>query len=180
MRRCRKFHKEPRLLAGADVMDRHKRMARTLGCLVASMTVGAAILDAVQPSRAGAARQSIELTARGSSLDQSWSAIRIAPQWAVGRSHLGETHFIIDPDGKCSPTDHWLKQRRFRQEPVVRIYLLAPAQSNYVTVAQWTTTQELVAALQQRCQIPDQRVLRDDTLAVPAVASNETFRHSRP
>lgn len=159
----------------SQAMDRHRRMARTLGCLIASMTVGATLLDWGQPAGANGSPPVIELTAIS-----AWSGIRIAPQWAVGTKQTGQTHFVVDGKGHCAATDHWVNQTRFNHEPVVRIYLIAPTHSNRVTDPQWTATKDLVSALQRRCNIPSNRIQRDDTLGVPAVASIEPYRYPRP
>jgi hypothetical protein len=146
-------------------MDRHRRMGRTLGCLVASMTVGAVVLDWGQPNRPHSKTPEIALIARGNDAPP-WSSIRVAPQPASA-TQSKDTHFLVDREGRCVPTDHWLKQHRLGRESVVRVALVSSAHANDVTAPQWATAQQLVGALQQTCNIPPPRVVFDDTLAVP-------------
>ena len=140
-------------------------MGRTLGCLVASMTLGAAVLDWSQPNRSHNKSPDIALIARGNSAS-GWSAIRVAPQPASS-TQTRDTHFLVDREGRCLPTDHWLKQHRLGKESVVRVALVSSPHANDVTASQWATAQQLVGALEQTCNIPPPRVVFDDTLAVP-------------
>jgi hypothetical protein len=152
-------------------------MARTLGCLVASMTVGAALLDWFQPNRLINNGPSIELIARGSG---TWTSIRVAPQRAGGAGKVSDAHFCIDREGNCNPTDYWINQRRFGNESVVRVGLVAAPNSNEVALPQWWAAQELIAALQQQWPIPENRIQLDDTLALPRMASAERSGANRP
>lgn len=151
-------------------------MARTLGCLVASMTLGAVLLDWVQPSHRSDGRPAIELIARGGAI-QPWASVRVAPRAAVQATQVKDTHFVIDREGNCSATDHWLNQRRLGQEPVVRIGLLLNGHSNEVTSTQWLATQELVGALQRACAIVPRQIVIDDTLAVPPPIASAARSH---
>ncbi len=144
------------------------------------MTVGAAILDWVQPTRATNYRPAIELIARGNTINQPWTTIRVGPQRPGNGTKTGETHFIVDREGTCTATDYWLDQKRFGNEPVVRVSLAASAGSNEVALPQWWAAQELIAALQRACSIPQRHVILDDTLALPLMASAQPTGKSRP
>lgn len=149
--------------------DRHNRMARTLGCLVASMTVGAAVLDWVQPSHSASETPAIELIARGSS--QQWNAVRIAARPPTGPEAVRDTHFIIDRDGKWDATEAWVKGRHFGRESVVRISLLTSGRSNQVSSNQSLAVQRLVGELQRLYTIDARQIVVDDTLEIPASPS---------
>lgn len=155
-------------------MDRHRRMARTLGCLVASMTAGAAVLDWVQPDRPASQRRAIELVASGSTITQQWDSIRI-DSFRNDSKKLSETHFFVDRQGNWQPTDCWVNQRKLGRASEVRIGLQSSAGSNIVTPSQVATTQELVSALQRACKI-QARALWNDTIALPPAPSPQAER----
>jgi len=162
-------------------MDGHRRMARTLACLVASMTLGAVVLDWFQPPRPAApltgteliarhVRQAIQRSAQGSIVPHRWRAIRIDP-WHLGSdSEADDIHFVIDRAGGCCLTEGWRVQKPLGPTGVVRIGLLASRQSNEITRSQKSAADDLIRVLQQECNIPGQKVDWDDTLAVPPPA----------
>jgi hypothetical protein len=146
-------------------MDRPRRIERTLGCLVVSMTLGAGVLHWFQPARLSDRSAHTMLSA----LSQPWSVVRIEarhdPESVASRS----LHFFVDRQGKSHPTENWSRQKRLDEVPVVRIGLQASPQSNEVTGRQWETTLTLIHDLQARFRIPGQQVIPEDTLAIPRV-----------
>jgi hypothetical protein len=161
--------------------DQHKRMARTLGCLVASMTIGAAVLDWFQPAhQAGATprrqliaqiREAIHQPAEGSALPQRWHAIRVDPQRGADRTAQAPAHFVVDPDGHWSLTEHWNNQQPLGEEGVVRIGLRTPPNSNQITPVQWVETRQLIGSLQDMCHITRQGLILSKALALAPDAS---------
>ena len=150
------------------VRDRQKRMAQTLGCLVASMTACAILLHWGQPGpdRAVAA-PAVELIA--SPITQPWQGIRIDPARSDGRIDAPGTHFFVDREGRWSATEAWQNQGQLRQKGVVHITLQPSANTNKITPAQWDTTQRLMGVLLSKCKIPNDRnhIVLNDALAVP-------------
>ncbi len=149
-----------------EAMQRNKRMARTLGCLVASMTMGAALLDWVQPKRvptvAAAGTELMSIVPRGTS-PVSWRGIQLDPQGPGA----DKSHFLIDRHGQWSPTSLWREQAQVGNEGMVRIGLLA-TNSNQVTTEQIGMANRLIRALQRECEIANEQV-HYDMLAVPGV-----------
>jgi hypothetical protein len=145
--------------------DRHRRMAQTLGCLVASMTAGAVLLHWVQPKPDRSATQPAELVAH--SIKQQWRYIRIDPARKDGRIDPQETHFFVDREGALSWTQAWQTQSHLGQNGVVRIALQPSANTNKVTPMQWQTTRWLMNLLCDKCRIPERNIVLADTLAIP-------------
>jgi len=163
-------------------MNRQRRMRRTLLGLVVSMTMGGAFLDWLQPVRSDVAQPTgTELIGRlTDSLRQSanateshWHTIYIdtplsldsatGDSWAAGNNW----DLVVDPEGRWSPAHRPQDSQAHASDGVFRIGLLSAAQSNEVTVAQWSAAAELLRALQQKWGIPDQQVILADTLAGP-------------
>jgi hypothetical protein len=148
-------------------MDRHRRMAHTLGCLVASMTVGAILLHVVQPKPdRPAAVPALELVA----VTQEWQSIQVEPARPDGRIDPAQTHFFVDRDGRCSDTETWRTQKHVGQPGIIHIAIQPTGNANKVTGAQWNTTKLLVGDLEQKCRIPNKRVILSKGLAPPAPA----------
>lgn len=161
-------------------MQRNKRMARTLGCLVASMTVGAALLDWVQPRPARAPAMStgtelMSLVQQGSGGPGTWRSIHLDPQ--PPERSATQSHFVINKQGQAYPTSLWRQQQSLGNTGTVRIGLMAADNSNQVTQAQWTKAAELVRAIQNECRIPNEQI-HYDTLAVPSVPQPAPTRHT--
>lgn len=151
------------------VKDRQKRMAQTLGCLVASMTACAVVLHWGQPKSGRAAvPPAMELIA--SSVTQPWQSIRIEPARADGRIDPKQTHFFVDREGRWSDTEAWRTQSKNKQQGVVRIAVQPSTNTNRMTAAQWDTTQRLMAVLLRTCNIPNDRehILLSEALALPS------------
>lgn len=161
-----------------EAMQRNKRMARTLGCLVASMTLGAALLDWVKPTQMPAPpANGTELMSRvrQGTAPIPWKGIQLDPQAPGDRSH-----FVIDRQGHWAPTTLWLDQEQVGNQGMVRIGLVAAENSNQVTVEQVGTAQHLVNVLQRECGIASDQV-HHDMLAVPQVPEPAPSRpDSRP
>jgi hypothetical protein len=166
------------------VKDRQKRMAQTLGCLVASMTACAVLLHWGQPKGdRPATPPAMELIA--SSVTQSWQSIRIEPARSDGRIDPKQTHFFVDREGRWSDTEAWRTQGKLKQQGVVRIAVQPSTNSNRMTAAQWDTTQRLMTVLLRTCNIPNDRehILLSDTLALPSTprkASVSTAKAATP
>lgn len=154
--------------------DRHKRMAQTLGCLVASMTTGAILLHWVQPKPDRPATPPAELVAH--SIKQQWQYIHIDPARKDGRIDPQETHFFVDREGALSWTQTWRTQSHLGQKGVVRIALQRSATTNKVTPVQWETTRWLMGLLCDKCRIPERNVALADTLAVPPSGAPKVSR----
>lgn len=168
--------KSPRTLA-KEAMQRNKRMARTLGALVASMTFGAALLDWVQPKRVPAATARTELMSvlNKDTEPADWRSIQLDPQspGSAGKP----AHFLIEPNGQAFSTELWQNQQPVGNEGIVRIGLIAPDNSNQVTPVQWSKAREVVGLLQRACAIGSEQV-HFDMLAVPSVEPPK--KSSRP
>lgn len=150
--------------------DRHKRMAQTLGCLVASMTVVAILLNWVQPRPSRpAAPAAMDLIAH--SIKQQWQFVRVDPAPQDGRIDPRETHFFVDREGSLSWTETWRTQSHLGQKGVVRIALQLSANTNQIPAAQWETTAWLLGILRDRCGISQRSIALHDTLAVPPLAN---------
>lgn len=164
----------------AEAMQHNKRMARTLGCLVASMTMGAALLDWVQPkpARLLAATSGTELAGLvRQGTPGTWRSIQLAAQPA-NRS-AARSHFLIRLNGQAEGTALWQKQLAAGDEGVVRI-ALASDNSNQVTSEQWSKANELVKEIQDTCLIPTGQIHVDDMLAVPSVPPPTPTRRALP
>jgi hypothetical protein len=144
-------------------MDRHRRLERTLFCLVFSMTAGALVLHWGQPSRSDAARPNIPLIG-----SVGWSMIHIAPEPKGFQAASDETHFFVDRQGHCQPTPRWQNQVPLGEAGVVRIGLQASPHSNEITARQWNAATQLVRDLKRQYNVPGERIILDDTLVVPA------------
>jgi len=152
-----------------EAMQRNKRMARTLGCLVASMTLGAALLDWFQPKRLPAATTRTELMSivNRDTPRATWRSIQLDSQTPGTKGIV--SHFIISRDGLAYPTSRWQTQQPAGDEGTVRIHLLAADNSKQVTREQWEKANDLVRALQRECSIPSDQV-HYDALAVPVIS----------
>ncbi len=163
-----------------EAMQHNRRMARTLGCLVASMTVGAALLDWVQPKRLPAASAQTELMSvlRQGTNPGNWRSIQLDPR-SSGNDRT-PAHFLISPEGKAVSTDLWESQQSVGTEGLVRIGLLASDNSNQVTREQWTKAQELVKLLQNACAISNEQIHADMLAVQSAPKSSPARRGSTP
>lgn len=158
-----------------EAMQRNKRMARTLGCLVASMTLGAALLDWVQPKHLPAATNRTELMSIVRTSPAVWRGIQLDPQSAGTKA---QSHFVISPDGRAYPTTRWQNQEAVGTEGIVRISLLA-GNSNQITPEQANKADELVRALQHECSIANEQI-HYDLLAVRTVPEPRPSMPSSP
>jgi len=160
----------------AEELHRHKRMARTLGCLVASMTVGAALLDWIQPERMPIASARTELMSEVRDVlgqgggeggpARQWEAVHVSPLRPDDRDQ-DRWHFVIGRDGQLSLISPGRMREGADSHGEVRVGLLGSTQSNEITPGQWARALQLVQTLQQEYQIPGERVVWDDTLVVP-------------
>ncbi len=156
-------------------MDRHRRVDRTLFCLVVSMTFGALVLHWIQPDRSAGLAYGTDLIGV---IRQPWHAIHIDPQAEPSRDAQPTAHFLVDRDGKRLPTEKWQAQRNIGAQGVVRIGLEALPDSHDVTGIQRAAVESLIEALQHKCRISPDRVLWDDALAIPPPAPQAVL--SRP
>lgn len=159
-------------------MQHNKRMARTLGCLVASMTIGAALLDWVQPKPAHstasiAGTELVGLVRQGALAPGTWRSIQLDPQ--PNERTSSRSHFVIGLDGQAVPTALWKQQRAAGDEGTVMI-AVASDNSNQVTPEQWTKADQLVRTLQNECRISREQI-HCDLVAVPVVPAPAPSRH---
>jgi hypothetical protein len=147
-------------------MDRHRRLERTLFCLVLSMTAGALVLHWGQPARSDAGRPNISLIG-----SLGWNSIQIIPEVKAFEAAADETHFFVDREGRCLPTARWQDQTPVGQSGVVRIGLQASEQSRTVSPRQWNATTHLVRDLQRQYGVPGEHVILDNSLVLPAQPS---------
>ena len=147
-------------------MDKHRRMTRMLGALVASMTVGALCLDWMQPVRTTAPpAPGIELMARGPSSDQIWwKGIQIEARAQNASPHLENFHFIVYRNGNTVQTDNWSSKRILGGSPVVQVMLLMAPGPQGVTSTQRSAARDLVHRLQRDYAIPSDRISGADKL----------------
>lgn len=148
-------------------MSRQNRMARTLVALVASMTVGAAVLDFFQPNPPHRSSNGIELTAIGSTVRSAWSSIDITRHNATERQSPERAHFFVQTDGTCRVTESWNNQKPVGPAEVIRLALVVPAGSSRVAGLQWQAACQLCRELQSRCNLDTQQVAVDASLQVP-------------
>ena len=144
-------------------MDRHRRIARTLFCLVATMTLGAAILDWVQPAYQVKHKQSHQLVAlltkainrpsEAANIQNQWQEIQIHLQSPESGPQPHKPHFLIDRKGNMSATENWRIQKQSPTPGVIRIGILCPSNVKHMTKPQANTMQKLVIGLQQLCKI---------------------------
>ncbi|NLX15052.1 MAG: hypothetical protein GXY44_15575 [Phycisphaerales bacterium] len=164
-------------------MFRLTRMEVTLGCLVASMTLGAAMLDWFQPNQSAAPwrttdlmarhlQEAIHISGRGDLPASTWHGIRLDPHPAGQREGLDQFDIVIDREGNYTLTGS--KQRESnpdRHNGIIRIGLLTHPTSNEATVAQSLTTGKLVGILQQQCGISEQNVDKNGRLVLHPLSS---------
>ncbi|MCL2330402.1 MAG: N-acetylmuramoyl-L-alanine amidase [Phycisphaerae bacterium] len=151
--------------AAIAAMQHNRRMARTLVCLVASMTLGAALLDWVQPKPAhmGAYASGTELTSMvNSDAPGIWNSIRLDAQ-PTNRS-AQRAHFVVHPNGQVVRTSLWQQQQSAGEKGVVSI-AIASDHTNQMTQAQIDTAKALAETIRDRYRI--QQVHVDDTLVGP-------------
>jgi hypothetical protein len=151
-----------------------------LGCLVASMTMGAALLDWVQPNHMDAdtprrqliaqIRSSINSSAEGSTLADKWQTIRAVPVTAADQSRV---HFVVDRDGNWSPTAHWKNQLPVSEAGVIRIGLRTMADSGEITNVQWGATCQLRNNLQEMYKITLERFIPSPNLRLPTESKDK-------
>jgi hypothetical protein len=152
-------------------------MAKMLGCLVASMTIGAAVLDGFEPKRPDTAtprrqliaeiRKAIYPAAEGSTLTAKWRTIRAIP---VASSDTSRVHFIVHRDGNWSYTPSWQNQEPIGERGVIRIGLSTPANSAEITTTQWGAACQLRNNLQEMYKITLEGFVLSPNLRLP----NET------
>lgn len=145
-----------------------------LGCLVASMTIGAAVLDWFEPKRPDAStprrqliaeiRKAIDPAAEGSTLTAKWQTIRAIP--ATG-SDASRVHFLVDRDGQWSYTPFWQNQQPIGERGVIRIGLSTPAGNTEITNAQWGAACQLRNNLQEMYKITLEGFIVSPSLRLP-------------
>lgn len=165
---------------GFMVRDRQKRMAQTLGCLVASMTACAVLLHWGQPGPERAvAAPGFELAAN--TVKQAWQGVRIDAGRLDGQLDAASTHFFVDREGRGTMTDAWKSQGQLRQKGIVHITLQPSAKTKQITPAQWDTTSKLLSELFREWGIPNdgKHVVLSDALAVPARSGSQAESRSK-
>jgi hypothetical protein len=160
-------------------MERQRRMDKTLGCLVASMTFGALILYYIQPELPVTHAETRFLIAE----PNVWHAIHIDPEPVIPGAPSNPAHFYVDAVGVCAETGLWEAQKGLPidsngqgpaggeagdQGRVIRIGLITPRGSNLVSADQHACTRSLVTHLGRRFAISPESIIWDDTLEIPA------------
>ena len=155
-------------------------MAKMLGCLVASMTIGAALLDWFQPNRVDAdtprrqliaqIRDAINPAAGNSTPAEKWHTIRAVPM-ATGDAI--RAHFLVDRDGTWDATTQWQSQKNVGESGVIRIGLKTPSGSCEITGAQWSSTCQLRNNLQEMYKITRERFVPSPSLRLPTDAKDK-------
>jgi hypothetical protein len=153
-----------------------------LACLVASMTVGATVLDWSQPATSAELLPGPQLTAQlrdavrhvgqDDGAGHRWRAIRIEPHHQGSADAGAACHFLIRRDGTFELMDDPQAQRRLAEEGVIGIALEVSASSNQTTRVQSRTARQLILSLQRAYGIPSQAVLTSDALKSSASASS--------
>lgn len=133
-------------------MNHHRRMTRTLACLVASMTVGAVFLNWMKPIRPVGASPGIELMARGP-IERAWEGIDVEVCLPSDRL-TPKSHFLVYDNGDWRRTEHWLAQKPLGPKAMVCIALLAADGPESVTPDQRSTTLALIRELREQYGIP--------------------------
>lgn len=165
--------------AASKPRDQHKRLAKMLGCLVASMTLGAAFLDWFQPNQAGSEtprrqliaqiRDAIHPTAEGGIPAEKWQVIRAV---AALPGDGARVHFVVDRNGDWIATPFWQDQRMLGEAGVIRIGLLTEGKSGEVTIPQWKAACQLRSNLQEMYKITLERFIPSPSLRLPLEAGN--------
>jgi len=155
--------------------DQHKRLAKMLGCLVASMTLGAAFLDWFQPNQPESEtprrqliaqiRNAIHPSAEGSVPAEKWQVIRAVAAVAGDDTRV---HFVVDRNGDWAPTPHWQNQKTIGESGVIRIGLRTEGQSGEITIPQWKAACQLRSNLQEMYRITLERFILSPSLRLPA------------
>lgn len=140
------------------------------------MTVGATLLDWIQPDGTPAVSERTELISEvrdvlGYSDGQGgparqWETVHVSPLRPDDRARE-RWHFVIARDGELSLVNPDRMGEAIGFNGEVRVGLLGSSQSNEITPGQWARAVELVRALQEEYRIPGERVVWDDTLVVP-------------
>lgn len=155
-------------------MDRRQRMDRTLICLVVSMTLGAVVLQWIQPDRGHSRAHARDLIA---GMSHPWRGIHLDPARASFEESIRHSHFVITADGHCRTTPNWTGQETIGADAVIRIALITPPYSHEVTREQSRAAQLLIEALIKQGSISPEQVIWDDTLTVPPASPvSSTFR----
>lgn len=131
------------------------------------MTMGAAVLEWVQPGEVATAKPSIGLMAPLATGASPWQSIHVVPHRPGSSAAARQAHFLVDPDGRSTATDHWKAGKQLPPGGEIRILLISPPRSNDITIRQWAATRELMTQLRDSYGIPDRQVVVDDTLALP-------------
>lgn len=166
------------------ILDPRTRLAGFLGCLVASMTFGAAVLlwiepvglDPTQPVVRLASLEEIhaDVTATESPVRPGrWTGIRFA-QHVVDRSRTLAArtdrtdaagrqpyHFLVDLTGRIFPTESWRTQQGSGQATgAIRVVLTHREANEEVSPAQDEALRRLIETLRSTCDIPAEQVER--------------------
>jgi len=146
-----------------------------LGCLVASMTVGAAVLDWFEPKRPDASTPRraliaeiqgvINPAAEGGTLTAKWHTIRAIP---VAGSDATRVHCLVDRNGKRFFTPYWVNQQPIGERGVIRIGLSTLADSTEITEAQWAEACHLRNNFQEMYKITLEGFIVSPSLRLPS------------
>ncbi len=156
-------------------MDRHRRMDRTLYCLVAAMTIGAGFLHLCQPGRSSGRSSATPLTAASA----SWTGVDVDSAVRPDGRSGSDAHYHVDRHGRVAATDTWLRQSVSSPQGRIRIALQAGNAGQAATPRQWDATLTLVNDLLKRYQITVDQVVFSDNVRRPPTPE-PTAGESRP
>ena len=158
------------------ILDPKTRLAGFLGCLVASMTFGAAVLLWIEPDEVSSVQPILRIpsperilkdmlaTERPLRPDR-WTGIRFAQhvvrqgRTLAARADRKQYHFLVDPTGRIVPTDLWRHQRGLGGAVgSIRVGLTRRDKSQAISPAQREALRRLINTLRAACNIPSERV----------------------
>ncbi len=156
----------PRSVHDWGLMDRHRRMVRTIVCLVAAMSATSALLGWMDPSPAVPLRPLTIETALHEARSivaespwiagEPWERIEVlagasseaVPAFLTATASRDRHHFRVELDGRLSSTTN-----RHRCEPAtddacaVRVEIARPEERQVMSRAQWNSLRALITAL---------------------------------
>jgi len=151
-----------------------------LACLVASMTIGAAVLEWSQPASSAQPFTGRQLIAQlkdaihqpdqDDAAARRWQTIRIEPRNKDSQGGAPDCHFLLRRDGRLEFTENWRAQRQLPEAGVIEIALEVSTGSDQANRVQRQGAEHLVRSLQEMYGIPSRGILPNDALGLPVLA----------